>query len=53
VREIIDHYQIILIARYASNRRSPEITVNKIKGMLACEEEEGKRSLTWRPNWHA
>jgi hypothetical protein len=29
VRKIIDHYQIILIARKATNRGSPQITVDE------------------------
>ena len=33
VREIIDHHQIVLIARKAKNRRGPQVTVNKIKCM--------------------
>ena len=33
VREIIDHHQIVLIARKADNRRGPQVTVNKIKDM--------------------
>ena len=33
VQEIIDHHQIVLIARKAKNRRDPQVTVNKIKYM--------------------
>jgi hypothetical protein len=29
--EIIDHHQVVLIARYAENRRSPQVAMNKIK----------------------
>jgi hypothetical protein len=29
--EIIDHHQVVLIARHAENRRSPQVAVNKIK----------------------
>jgi hypothetical protein len=31
MREIIDHHQVVLIARHAENRRSPQVTMNKIK----------------------
>jgi hypothetical protein len=33
VREIINHYQVVLVARDTRNRRSPQIIMNKIKGM--------------------
>jgi hypothetical protein len=33
VRDIINDHQIILIARNAEYRRSPQITVDKIKNM--------------------
>jgi hypothetical protein len=52
VSEIINDHQIILIARDAKYRRSPQITVNKSKACEACEEEE-KGSRTWRPSWYA
>jgi hypothetical protein len=29
--EIIDHHQVVLIARHAENRKSPQVTMNKIK----------------------
>jgi hypothetical protein len=29
--EIINHHQIVLIARHAENRRSPQVAMNKIK----------------------
>jgi hypothetical protein len=29
--EIIDHHQVVLIARHAENRRGPQVAVNKIK----------------------
>ena len=44
--EIIHHDQIIFIARYAEYRRYPLVTVNQIKSMPACEEEEENGSLT-------
>jgi hypothetical protein len=44
MREIINHHEIVFIITNAENRQGPQITVNKIKGMLACEEEKG--SLT-------
>jgi hypothetical protein len=31
VGEIIDHHQVVLIARHAGNRRSPQVAMNKIK----------------------
>jgi hypothetical protein len=33
VREIINHYKVVLIARHTGNRRRPQTTVNKIKCM--------------------
>jgi hypothetical protein len=51
VRKIINHYQIILIAGNSKNRRSPQITVNKIKGMHHMRRRKGRR--TWQPNWNA
>jgi hypothetical protein len=50
VREIIDHYQIILIARNARNRGSPHITVDKSKGMWRMGTGRRKGSITWQPN---
>jgi hypothetical protein len=29
--EIIDHHQVVLIARHAENRRSPQVAMDKIK----------------------
>jgi hypothetical protein len=29
--EIIDHHQVVLIARHAENRRGPQVAMNKIK----------------------
>jgi hypothetical protein len=43
VREIIDHDQIVLAARNTRNWRSPQITVNKIKGMRRTRREGRKR----------
>jgi hypothetical protein len=45
VRKIINDHQIILISRNIEYRRSLQITVDKIKSIEACEEEE-KRSRT-------
>jgi len=45
VREIIDHHQIVLIARKAENRRDPQVTVNKIKGMRSMQRRRRKREL--------
>jgi hypothetical protein len=33
MEEIIDHHQVVLIARHAKNKRSPQVAVNKIKYM--------------------
>ena len=46
MRKIINNDQIICIARYAEYRRYPLVTVNQIKSMPACEEEEENGSLT-------
>jgi hypothetical protein len=43
VREIINDHQIILIARKTRNRRSPHITVNKIKGMRCMRRRRRER----------
>jgi hypothetical protein len=43
VRKIIDHYQAVLVARNTRNRRSPQITVNKIKGMHRMRRRGRKR----------
>ena len=43
VREIIDHDQVVLIARHTGNRRSPQITVNKIKGVRRMRRRRRKR----------
>ena len=45
MRTIINHHQIVFITRNAKHRRGPQLTVNKIKACVTCEEEE-KRSLT-------
>src|SRR6185437_7340514 len=45
VREIIDHHQIVLIARKAKNRRGPQVTVNKIKCMR-CMQRRKETNMT-------
>jgi cystathionine beta-lyase family protein involved in aluminum resistance len=42
VREIINDHQIILITRNAEYRRSPHITVDKIKSMLKKKKKEAE-----------
>jgi hypothetical protein len=44
VRDIINDHQIILIARNAEYRRSPQITVDKIKSMRSMRRRR-KRKL--------
>jgi hypothetical protein len=46
VREIINDHQIILITSNVEYRRSPHITVDKIKNMHNMREEEEKGSRT-------
>jgi hypothetical protein len=43
VREIIDHYQVVLVARKTRNGRSPQITMNKIKGMRRMRRRRTER----------
>jgi hypothetical protein len=43
VREIIDDHQIILITRNVEYRRSPHITVDKIKSMHNMRRRRRKR----------
>ena len=43
VREIIDHHQILLIARKAKNMRGPQVTVNEIKCMRRMRRRRRKR----------
>ena len=44
VREIIDHHQIVLIARKAKYMRGPQVTVNKIKCMHRMRRRRRKKS---------
>ena len=43
VREVVDHHQIVFVARKADNRRGPQVTVNKIKGMRSMRRRRRKR----------
>jgi hypothetical protein len=43
VGKIINYYEIVLIARKARNRRSPQITVNKIKDVCRTRRRRRKR----------
>jgi hypothetical protein len=45
VGEIIDHDKIVLIAREARNRRSPQIIVNKIKGVCHTQRRKRKANM--------
>jgi hypothetical protein len=45
VREIINDHQIILITRNDEYRRSPHITVDKIKSMHSMRRRRRKRKL--------
>jgi hypothetical protein len=45
VREIIDHFQVVLVARDTGNKRSPQITVNKIKGMRRMRRRKRKANM--------
>jgi hypothetical protein len=44
VREIIDHFQVVLVARDTGNKRSPQITVNKIKGMRRMRRRRKRKA---------
>jgi hypothetical protein len=44
VREIIDHDQVVLVARNTRDRRSPEIAVNKIKGMRRMRRRRKRKT---------
>ena len=43
VREIIDHHQIVFVARKAENRRGPQVTVNKSEGMRRMRRRGKKK----------
>jgi hypothetical protein len=45
VREIIDHDQVVLVAINTRDRRSPQIAVNKIKGMRRMRRIRRKRKM--------
>ena len=42
MRKIINHHQIVFIARNAEYRRGPPVTVNKIKGMRSMRRRRRK-----------
>ena len=42
MRKIINHHQIVFITRNAGDMRSPQVTVNKIKGMR-CMRRRGRK----------
>jgi hypothetical protein len=46
VREIINDHQIILITRNAEYKRSPHITVDKIKNMHSMRRRKRKSNMT-------
>jgi hypothetical protein len=46
VREIINDHQIILITRNVEYRRSPQITVDKIKSMRSMRRRKRKSNMT-------
>ena len=46
VRKIIDHHQIVLIARNIEYRRGPQVTVNKIKSMSCMRSIKRKSNMT-------
>jgi len=43
VREVIDHHQIVLVAREAEYRGGPQVTVNKVECMRRMRGRRGKR----------
>jgi hypothetical protein len=45
VREIIDHDQVVLVARHAKNRRSPQITMDKIKDVRRMRRRKRKANM--------
>jgi hypothetical protein len=46
VREVINDHQIILITRNVEYRRSPHITVDKIKSMRSMRRRKRKPNMT-------
>ena len=44
MREIINHHQIVFITRNAGYKRSPQVTVNKIKGMRRMRRRRKRKS---------
>ena len=45
MREIINHHQIVFITRNAGYKRSPQVTVNKIKGMRRIQRRRKKKKV--------
>ena len=44
MRKIINHDQIVFIARHAEYRRCPQVTVNKIKNMRSMRRRRKRKS---------
>jgi hypothetical protein len=44
VREIIDHDQVVLVARHAKNKRSPQITMDKIKDVRRMRRKRKRKA---------
>jgi hypothetical protein len=46
--EIIDHHQVVLIARHAENRRSPQVAMDKLKHTSGMRGRrlKGKTNMT-------
>jgi hypothetical protein len=44
VGKLIDEYEIVLIAKKARNRRSPQITVNKIKDVCRTRRRRKRKA---------
>ena len=43
MRKIINHHQIVFITRNAGYRRSPQVTMNKIKGMCRMRRRRRRK----------
>ena len=43
MRKIINHHPIVFITRNAGDRTSPQVTVNKVKGMRRMRRRRRKR----------
>jgi hypothetical protein len=46
MREVVHNDHVVFVSREAKDMRSPEITMDKIKGLSSLERGSGKRKAT-------